>query len=173
MFTAKRCRGCRQAGRQAAERKPNGRPVSHMQAGQPHHAGRHGKKPKPDPDPRPTDPPPPNAKSLSPEAPASWSRYVTPTLLPSDSYIWVLNLKDMAQKIKVHGKSADMSGLRVVGGRLINDSPTAMAPVTQAAIMRKERMRQEKIDMMATAYHRAEMQHEMMEMMNGKYKDMD
>jgi hypothetical protein len=79
----------------------------------------------------------------------------------------------MAQKIKVHGKAANLSGLRMEGGRMINDSPTPMAPITQAAIMRKERMRQEKIDMMAEAYHRAEMQHEMMEMAMGKYKDMD
>lgn len=164
-----------QAGRQAgAERKPNGGPDSSMQAGQPTYAGHHGKKPKPDPDPRPTDPPPPNAKSLSPEAPTSWSRYVTPTLLPSDSYIWVLNLKDMkTPKYPKGEKNADLSGLRMVGGMMVNDRPDSIAPITQAAIMRKERIRQENINMMAEAYHRAEMQHEMMEMMNGKYKDMD
>lgn len=75
----------------------------------------------------------------------------------------------MAQKVKVHGKDADLSGLRMVGGMMVNDRPDAMAPVTQAAIMRKERMRQEKINMIAEAVHRGEMQHEMMEMMkNGK-----
>lgn len=74
----------------------------------------------------------------------------------------------MAQKIKVQGKFAEMNGLRVVGGMQINDRPDAMAPVTQAAIMRKERMRQEKIQMMEEAYVRAEMRTDMMEKMMGE-----
>ena len=63
----------------------------------------------------------------------------------------------MAEKVKLQGKFADMSGLKVVGGMQINERQDAMAPVTQAAIMRKERMRQEKVQMMEEAYVRAEM----------------
>lgn len=70
-------------------------------------------------------------------------------------------------------KNADLSGLRMVGGMMVNDRPDSIAPITQAAIMRKERIRQENINMMAEAYHRAEMQHEMMEMMKGNGEDMD
>jgi hypothetical protein len=73
----------------------------------------------------------------------------------------------MAEKVKLQGKFADMSGLKVVGGMQINERQDAMAPVTQAAIMRKERMRQEKVQMMEDAYVRAEMRTEMMEKMMG------
>lgn len=75
----------------------------------------------------------------------------------------------MAQKVKVHGKYSDMQGLKIVGGMMVNEKPDSMAFVTQAAIMRKDRMRQEKIQMMEDAYVRAEMKSDIMEkLMNGE-----
>jgi hypothetical protein len=69
----------------------------------------------------------------------------------------------MPRKYPVHGKTADLSGLVMKGGEEINMRPNSIAPITQAAIQRKERMRQEKIGMMEEAYMRAEMRSDMME----------
>ena len=78
----------------------------------------------------------------------------------------------MAKKFPVHGKTADLSGLVMKQGQEISMRPDAMAPITQAAMQRKERMRQEKVSMMEEAYFRAEMRSDMMEkMMNGEKED--
>jgi len=72
----------------------------------------------------------------------------------------------MKPKVNVHGKFADRQ-IKMSNGMMINDGPDTMPYITQAAIQRKERMRQEKISMMEEAYLRAEMRSEMREMMNG------
>lgn len=69
--------------------------------------------------------------------------------------------------IKLPGKFSDTSGLTVKQGRLINQRPQDVIPITQAAIMRKERKRQEKIDMMAQAFERGEMMSDLRERMMG------
>jgi hypothetical protein len=76
----------------------------------------------------------------------------------------------MKTKVNVHGKFADRQ-IKMSKGMMINDGPDTMPYITQAAIQRKERMRQEKISMMEEAYLRAEMRSEMNKMMNGT--DMD
>jgi hypothetical protein len=59
------------------------------------------------------------------------------------------------------------NGLTVRNGRLINERgcDNCMAPITQAAIMRKEMKREQKIEMMSEAMYRAEMRAEMREQM--------
>jgi len=74
----------------------------------------------------------------------------------------------MAAKFNLQGKFADLSGLSVKGGRMINNRPDPMAPITEAAIMRKNRIKQEKIDMMAQAFERGEMMSSLRERMMGE-----
>jgi hypothetical protein len=52
-------------------------------------------------------------------------------------------------------------GLTVRNGRLINNLPDGTMGIQAAADARKMRRREEKIDMMASAYERAEMRSEM------------
>lgn len=59
--------------------------------------------------------------------------------------------------------------LTVENGRLINRrDEDCMAPITQAAIMRKAMKDERKKELMADAMYRAEMRADMMEMMKGK-----
>jgi hypothetical protein len=63
-------------------------------------------------------------------------------------------------------------GLTVRGGRLINDNKEeCMAPITKAAMMRKEMKREQKIEMMATATFRGEMRSDAMESAMGECKN--
>lgn len=62
----------------------------------------------------------------------------------------------MKNKFFPEGPKADLSATRMLNGRRINKAEPVM-PVTQMAIMRKERKKQEKIDMMAQAFYRGEM----------------
>jgi len=57
-------------------------------------------------------------------------------------------------------------GLTVKNGRLINNLPDGTMGIQAAADARKMRKREEKIDMIASAYERAEMRSEMREEMN-------
>lgn len=57
------------------------------------------------------------------------------------------------------------SGLTVKNGRLINNRPCGTTMIQDAAMARKARKREEKIEMMASAYERAEIRTEMMKKM--------
>lgn len=54
-------------------------------------------------------------------------------------------------------------GLTVKNGRLINNAPDGVMGIQAAADARKMRKREEKIEMMASAYERAEMRSELRE----------
>lgn len=56
-----------------------------------------------------------------------------------------------------------MGGLRVSGGRLINDNPDCVAGITEAAIARKAMKEAKKMQMMSNAYAMGEMKAEMFE----------
>lgn len=59
--------------------------------------------------------------------------------------------------------------LTVEGGRLINKhEEDCMAPITQAAIMRKAMKREQKVEMMSEAMFRAEMRADVMKYGLGK-----
>ena len=63
------------------------------------------------------------------------------------------------------------SGLTVRGGRLINErTEDCMAPITKAAMMRREMKRERKIEMIASGVFRGEMRSESMEMLMGPKK---
>jgi len=63
-------------------------------------------------------------------------------------------------------------GLTVRGGRLINENKEEyMAPITKAAMMRKEMKREQKIEMIASGTFRGEMRSDAMEMGIGKCKN--
>ena len=51
--------------------------------------------------------------------------------------------------------------LNVKGGRLVNNAPCSNIGINEAAKMRKERKREEKISMIAQGYERGEMMSEM------------
>ena len=61
-------------------------------------------------------------------------------------------------------------GLRVEGGRLINNRPDGMTGIQQMAMSRKVMKRESKIDMAAEGYVRGERMSEMNEMMGGCYE---
>ncbi len=65
------------------------------------------------------------------------------------------------------GYNGGGNGLTVRGGRLINDRPNSEMGIVQAANARRERKRDEKIQMQAEAYVRGERISEMNEMMRG------
>lgn len=77
----------------------------------------------------------------------------------------------MAKGIKLRVGPSNMSGLTVRQGRLINERPDSIPAITEAAIMRKARIRQEQIGMMEEAYVRAEMRMEAREEMMGENDD--
>lgn len=68
----------------------------------------------------------------------------------------------MKNRFIPEGPKADLSATTMRNGRRINKAEPVM-PVNQMAIMRKERMKQEKIDMMAQAFYRGEMLSDMSE----------
>lgn len=73
----------------------------------------------------------------------------------------------MKPKDTIHGKFANLSGMDMKQGRMINNMPDPVVPLTQMAIMRKEQKRREKIDMMAQAYMQAEMMSDLNKRMMG------
>ena len=72
---------------------------------------------------------------------------------------------NLSQSIYASGSNGAGPGLTVQGGRLINSRPNSEMGIVQAANARKERKRQEKIQMQAEAYVRGERMSEMNEMM--------
>ena len=62
-------------------------------------------------------------------------------------------------------KYANMTGLEMRAGRLINNAPDGMTGIQQAANARKMMKREEKMSMMTEAMYRAEMRADMSEMM--------
>ena len=57
---------------------------------------------------------------------------------------------------KMNMKYQSMGGLRVEGGRLINDRPTGMSGIEEAAMLRRAFKRSKKVDMYADGIELAE-----------------
>jgi hypothetical protein len=72
---------------------------------------------------------------------------------------------NLSQSVYANSSNTTAPGLRVEGGRLINDRPNGEMGIVQAANARKEMKRQRKIDTYAQAYVRGEQISEMNEMM--------
>ena len=80
---------------------------------------------------------------------------------------------NLSQSIYAKSSNGAGPGLRIEGGRLINDRPNSNMGIVEAANARKERKRQDKIQMQAEAYVRGERMSEMDEMMRGMCSDCD
>jgi len=80
---------------------------------------------------------------------------------------------NLSQSIYANRSNGAGPGLTVQGGRLINNRPNSEMGIVQAANARKERKRQDKIQMQAEAYVRGERMSEMDEMMRGMCSDCD
>tara|TARA_R100001463_G_scaffold42546_7_gene89098 strand:- start:408 stop:701 length:294 start_codon:yes stop_codon:yes gene_type:complete len=61
------------------------------------------------------------------------------------------------QKIYIMKKYADMDGLRIKDGRLINDRPVGMSGIEEASMRRQQMKKQYKIDCIADGIERAKM----------------
>ena len=72
---------------------------------------------------------------------------------------------NLSQSVYANSSNGAGPGLTVQGGRLINNRPNSEMGIVQAANARKERKRNEKIDLYAQAYVRGEQISEMNEMM--------
>jgi hypothetical protein len=91
---------------------------------------------------------------------------ISKKLLPLLKHIDMKMKLNLSQSIYANSSNGAGPGLRVEGGRLINDRPNSEMGIVQAANARKERKRQEKIDTYAQAYARGEQIAEMNKMMS-------
>jgi hypothetical protein len=85
-------------------------------------------------------PPPLEKKSLSDRGPASQNRYITSTPYVFNRYIYTM-----------------YNDLTVRNGRLINNRPNDVTGIQQAAQIKKDLKREQKIQMMSEAIYRGEM----------------
>jgi hypothetical protein len=106
----------------------------------------HGQKPKSCRQPGQPAPPPLKKKSLSDRGPAAQNRYITSTPYVFNHYIYTM-----------------YNDLTVRNGRLINNRPNDVTGIQQAAQIKKDLKREQKISMMEEAMYRAEMRSNMME----------
>jgi hypothetical protein len=84
---------------------------------------------------------------------------------PSPTYLSQIITFAITLKICYMKKYANMTGLEMRAGRLINNAPDGMTGIQQAANARKMMKREEKMSMMTEAMYRAEMRADMSEMM--------
>jgi len=91
-------------------------------------------------------PPPPEKKAVSGRRPAAQNRYITSTLYPSKLYLYAM-----------------YNDLTIRNGRLVNNRPNDVTGIQQAAQIKKDLKREQKIQMMEEAMYRAEMRADMME----------
>lgn len=107
------------------------------------------------------------SKVVSAEGATLVKRYIAPTLIPSE--FCIIFGTHLNQNNMMYGNNG---GLTVRGGRLINEkTDECMAPITQAAIMRKAMKREQKIEMIASGTFRGEMRSDAMENAMGECKD--
>lgn len=91
-------------------------------------------------------PPPPEKKVVSADGGPALSRYITSTLYPSKLYLYTM-----------------YNDLTIRNGRLVNNRPNDVTGIQQAAQIKKDLKREQKIQMMEEAMYRAEMRADMME----------